>query len=263
MNLIRTIVICVCFISFSGGASHAQEWHGLRPLHSTCEDVKRVLGVTTCEPLNGFYEFEGENVRITFSKHSCELAFQKAWNVPPETILSIERLMKKRLSLSDLNVDLSKYKKELIRSDFNTVVYANEDEGISLWINEEIVSSINYAPTTKDEYLLCSNQPEPKTNQNKLELLSFWFDRYGDLPFSEEQKHLDLVAKELKEHTITTQVYIVVYVAQRSCKDKAQAHAQRAKDYLVKTHGVAPSRIQIITGEEGKGFETVIYFEPL
>lgn len=262
MNIIQTIAICSCFIIFSGELSISQDWHGLRPLHSTCEDVKRVLGVTTCEPPGGFYEFEGESIHITFSKRPCEIAFRKAWNVPPETVLSIERLLKKRIPLSKFNINLGKYKKEPLNNDVNTVIYENQDEGISFWTVNGIVSTINYTPTSKDKSFLCHSRPELNTNKSEIDLPTFPFDRYGDLPFNEEREHLDLLARELKEYPTTTQLYIVVYAAQRICQDEAQVRGDRAKDYLAKTYSIDPNRIKIITGEKDKGVETVIYVVP-
>jgi hypothetical protein len=258
MNIIRIAVLAALLFSCAS-ISLPQGYRGIVPLHSTCEDVKRILGVTTCEPTNEFYEFEDESVGVTFSKSSCEVAYHKAWNVPPGTVLDVKRILKKRFQLSALRIDFTKYKKISLNDDINTIVYENQDEGISYWTISGDVTSIHYFPSPKDEPLLCPIQPEPETRKNKIDLPSFWFDRYGDLSFSEEQKHLDLLAQELKEHPITMQVYIVVYPDQRFSKYEANVRAKRAKDYLTQTYDIASERIKTIVEDQHKEFEVRIY----
>jgi hypothetical protein len=164
--------------------------------------------------------------------------------------------------LSEFNIDLSKYKKEPLNNDINTVVYESQDDGLSFWTVNGVVSSISYTPTSKDRNLLCPTQPEPRAN--KINLPSFPYDRYGNLSLSEERQHLDLLAQELKEHPATTQVYIVVCSAPPTIsKDEAQERAERAKDYLVKTYSISPNRIRIINGGRGKSFEAVVYIVPI
>jgi hypothetical protein len=138
MNSIRIILVCVAIVLGLLSAPTAQEWRGLRPLHSTCKDVKRILRVTTCEPPDNIYDLGDERVRIIFSKSPCEKAWQKQWNTPPGTVMSIERFLRKRIPIADFHIDESKYKK--IFTDFtDEVIYVSEEEGMSFSvINEEV-----------------------------------------------------------------------------------------------------------------------------
>ena len=47
----RAIIPCLC-VRFPALAV-AQGWRGIVPMQSTCEDVKRILAVQTCDPLIG------------------------------------------------------------------------------------------------------------------------------------------------------------------------------------------------------------------
>src|SRR6266436_10437236 len=98
MSLEKVILICAVTLLSIISTPMAQEWRGLRPMHSSCEDVKRALGVATCEPPDGIYDLGTERVRIAFSKAPCEKAWQKLWNVPPGTVLIIERYLRKPIA---------------------------------------------------------------------------------------------------------------------------------------------------------------------
>lgn len=145
------------------GAVTAQVERGFRgivPMHSTCEDVKRILGIKTCEPTANTYDLGDERVEIEFSKQHCEKAYLKHWNVPPGTVVSILRRLKKRIPLKDFRPDVSKCKKS-VTDEVNQVIYSCEEEGIDFWESNGMVSLIDYTPTPKDDYLLCPCPPEP------------------------------------------------------------------------------------------------------
>jgi hypothetical protein len=144
------------------GATSAQEERGFRgivPMHSTCEDVKRILGVKTCEPPDMTYDLENEWVKIEFTKQPCEKAYLKYWNVPPGTVVSILRRPKKKILLKEFRPDVSKCQKALV-GDTNQTIYSCEEDGIGFWENGGVVSLIDYTPTPKDHYLLCPSPPE-------------------------------------------------------------------------------------------------------
>jgi len=160
MNYIKIILACVAIVLGLLGIPSAQEWQGLKPLHSTCEDVKRILRVTTCEPPDNIYDLGNERVRIIFSKSPCQKASQKWCNVPPGTVMSIERFLRKRIPLADFRLDEKKYKK--IFTDFtDEVIYVSEEEGMSFSVINEEVYIIEYLPAPKDKHLLCPKLSKP------------------------------------------------------------------------------------------------------
>lgn len=145
-----TCVVTCMAQNQSGGRG----WNGLRPMHSTCEDVKRTLGVTTCAPTNGTYDFGTERVRITFSTIHCARAWQKSWDVPVGTVLSIERHFRTPLRLSEFGVDLTKFKSTTTDSD--VIIYSGEEDGVSMWVVGDEIRDLYYQPVPSDKALLCT-----------------------------------------------------------------------------------------------------------
>jgi hypothetical protein len=70
----------------------------------------------------------------------------------------------------------------------------------------------------------------------------FWLDRYGDISWEDEKIRLDNFAAHL---TIEQKFYgyIVVRAGRRACRGEAQAHAVRAKKYLMEVRGIAWDRV--------------------
>ena len=66
----RLIGIVIFMLLASFEASFGQGWRGIIPLHSTCDDVKRVLDVDKCEYPNSTYQLENETVTIRFESVS-------------------------------------------------------------------------------------------------------------------------------------------------------------------------------------------------
>jgi len=51
------------------------------------------------------FELSEERITINFSEHLCQKAFQRFWNVPVGTIVSIERYLKRRIPLAEFGID--------------------------------------------------------------------------------------------------------------------------------------------------------------
>lgn len=257
MRVIKPTVCALLILGFAEVA-YGQGFRGIVPLHSTCEDVKRVLGVSGCEP-STTYEAGNERIKILLSKAPCERAWQKSWNVPPGTVMSVERSFVTPIPLSDLNVELGRYEKSDLNGGQST--YISNEDGVIILESGGRVSSVAYAPSSKDEYLVCSEEPEPRQDANQTELPTRWFDRYGDLPFSKEKKRLDILAEELKVQPPSTEIYLVVHYTRRHHKNASLARVEHAKNYLVQTYGIDQSRIKALDGGLKKEFEVVVYIK--
>lgn len=149
---------------------YAKEWCGLIPMKSTCDDVKRVLGVTTCEPPNETYDLGDERVRISFSKYSCFPAYTKFWNVPVGTIIIIERHPKNPIPVAELDIDIKKY--EVTSTDTDINIYSNAEDGLSFWAANGFAMHIYYMPKKDDERLQCTPEIKkpntPKKERSKI-----------------------------------------------------------------------------------------------
>jgi hypothetical protein len=62
---------------------------------------------------------------------------------------------------------------------------------------------------------------------------------WGKIPFSEEKARLDNLAIYIQKEEPTFIAYLIVYGGKRGCAGEAQAHAVRAKNYLVNKGGTA------------------------
>jgi hypothetical protein len=72
-------------------------------------------------------------------------------------------------------------------------------------------------------------------------------DEYGNIRFNDEKARLDNFAIELQNDP-TAQGYVIAYGGRRGRAGEAQRRADRAKDYLVNTRGIDPSRIVTVDG---------------
>lgn len=68
------------------------------------------------------------------------------------------------------------------------------------------------------------------------------FDEYADLPYSDEKARLDNVAIQLQQEPGTVAWYFI-FAGTKSCAGEARLRAIRAKNYIVKKHGVQADRI--------------------
>jgi hypothetical protein len=87
-----------------------------------------------------------------------------------------------------------------------------------------------------------------------------WFDSYGNLSFDDEKVHLDNFAIAL-EHDPNLIGYIIGYAGRRACVDAAKDRVLRAKNYVVKTHGIQESRVKWIDG--GYREELTVFLQPI
>jgi hypothetical protein len=69
------------------------------------------------------------------------------------------------------------------------------------------------------------------------------FDEYGDLPFSEEKARLDNLGIQLKEFPDYEIGWYVIFPGSKYCPGEARRRALRAKNYIVKKHGIRADRV--------------------
>jgi hypothetical protein len=246
----RLTVIALLILIASPDISMGQGWHGVKPLRSTCEDVKRALGVDKCEYPKSVYRLKDETVTVGFIMCPCPILCyheSSGWNVPIGTVGGITRDRRIPLPISDFDVDSGKWKKT--ETDFiGQVLYNNYDEGVSLSaVNGKVFTISYYAPLDKNKDLACPPCTVPPPPHATEPNPSAWFSAYGNIGFDEEEKRLDMLAKRLRAREKDLIGYIVTY---DSCRERGEAavRAERAKKYLVSAHGIDNSRIIIIDG---------------
>jgi len=228
--------LSVCMISILLAASGARGWRGLVPLHSNCEDAKRVLGISDCRSTT--VDLEDVTVAVAFSDGTCELG----WRVPAGTITSLDVHPKNRRIFADLRVDESRYKKVFDSHLPSIVYYENKDEGTSIAVLEDgSVANFFYGPAAEDDALKCS---ATNVTTALAERGSIKFDEYGTISQKEEEKRLDRFVKELKEWPKVSG-FIVTYGQNQP--DEGRKWSSRVKQYIVR-EGIESSRIFTVDG---------------
>lgn len=237
MNKVISILVYVFLVTLS---YQMQGWRGIVPLHSTREDVERLIG-SPMKPNGITYDLKNERVNITYSDGGCAKGQPSEWNVPYGTVIGITVYPQTRLLLSDLHMDLDGFEKFVNPHNPDLIYYSNKEKGISVGTrsNGEVIST-QYFPGAKDSQLHCHNSSarEPNLEARK-------FDEYSDLPFKDEKARLDNLASYLRERRDLIG-YVIVYAGQQAHTGEAKARAERAKSYLVSECGLDSGRVVII-----------------
>lgn len=127
------------------------------PIETTAADVKKLLG----EPISrspGFHEFDDFNVLIGYTNGlPCEKEY--GWKVPRDRVITFTIIVKAAFHQKDLKsfgIDLAKYEKDVDPSGHvPETIYTNSEEGISVYINGDQVTSIALFPAKKYLHLMC------------------------------------------------------------------------------------------------------------
>ncbi|MGI8493851.1 MAG: hypothetical protein ACR2L1_00885 [Pyrinomonadaceae bacterium] len=155
----RILSGCLCLIFLFSVISKAEEWRGIKPLHSTRADVERLLGQPTERYGLSYYVLENQRVSVHYSDGEC--SSPSDWSVPKDTVVSINiSPVGGTLSLADLHLDNSKFK--INKSLFEEKEYRNDDDGIVYIVEvNKFILEIYFNPSVKDSHFSCSaNAPE-------------------------------------------------------------------------------------------------------
>jgi hypothetical protein len=134
----------------------AKGWRGIRPLRSTRADVERLLGQGSNWCKCSYY-LTDVNVFFVYSSEDCKTGGSGGWNVPPNSVLRITVHMKPAPRLSDLGVDLTKFKKRRSPHIEKMVTYVDDEDGLAIEVDEErnLVMALDYVPAAEDKHLRC------------------------------------------------------------------------------------------------------------
>ena len=259
------IAASISLILVFAKVSFAQEWRGIKILKSTCEDVKRGLGIDKCEYPRSVFRLKEETVTISFEMCPCPIRCYHqsgGWNVPPGTVGSIVRQLRVPLPLSNFSIDAQW---TAITTDLiGQVIYRSKEQGIELSVIDRKVVTVTYYPSlekTNNKDLVCppcTVRPSAGADKNER---SSWFSTYGKVDLAEEEKRLDTFADKIKANGKTSRGYIVTY---DSCRERGEAavFAERAKKHLLDIRGIAGNRIIIIDGGQREEMTIELHVRP-
>src|SRR5689334_16977733 len=230
------------------GSCHAQGWRGIRPLHSSREDVERLIG-PPMRPNDSVYDLKGERVSVTYSGAACMKGWPYGWDVPAGTVTAITISPQPRPKFAEVPIDISRSKKYIDPS--GVIHYNNNDVGLSVAVDPDKheVTVIEYYPAGSDDHLRCAEAAERERQIANGESEVRWPDvYYRDTSLEKKQVYLNYFADLLKKSPPDSMVYIIGYAGRRARVGEAQTRASFAKDYLTQKRGVDSKQIVTIDG---------------
>jgi hypothetical protein len=260
----KMILTYLLLVLTSVGHPQVNSWRGIIPLHSTRADVEKILGPPRPESKGidaSTYNTESERVFILYSTGPCDVKPSNGWNAPRGTVIEVSVEPNTKPNLSDLKLDLSKYDKRPDGDYLDSTSYVDEENGISITVNTAggVVTSIDYWPTSKENYLRCSTSTE-----NAYQISGFSphkFAEYSNISLAGERKRLDRFAR-LLQHFPSTQGHIIAYGGKLAHAGEAQRLASRARSYLVNRRGVNPARLVTVDGGYKEQWTVELYMVP-
>jgi hypothetical protein len=154
-------VLIVVLLALYASSVQAKAWRGIEPLHSTREDVERLLGskVVRCGGSACIYDFGEETVFVLYATDSnCKNDdATSAWKVPIDTVIEIGVRFKDDKLLSELPFDLSKFERVEDKHLPGWIYYVDLNEGVRIEGGLKTASSITYFQRAKDNYLRCQS----------------------------------------------------------------------------------------------------------
>ncbi|HEY0761929.1 MAG TPA: hypothetical protein VGD61_06110 [Pyrinomonadaceae bacterium] len=148
----RVLLVLIAVVTTAQHAA-AEEWHGIKPGHSTRADVVRVFGECSDQGTPCRFVFENEDISIDFSTaancHSARL----------DTVLLIKRALRNVMAMKTLGFDKRRFK-SFDPSDWRNQGYrafVNEKSGLLFKTIRGDVFEIYYIPPNTEWQQVCTN----------------------------------------------------------------------------------------------------------
>jgi hypothetical protein len=155
--------IYLCLVLAATVLPQTVEWKAIVLLHSTRNDVEKLLGKPIDKNLD-LYDTEKERVTVFYSKGTCRENKKGVWNVPKDTVLGILVAPKEELNVAVVKEQLNQqFEKERDMEIQNVYIYFSKDNSIEfqtrLLLNGvEDVSFVAYSPGESGKNLLCKSR---------------------------------------------------------------------------------------------------------
>jgi hypothetical protein len=139
----------------------AQGWRGVQPGGSSCKDIERFFGTDACSKKSVSQIFPDESVTVVFASGGCDSKSpNQRYDVRVGTVTDILVIPRhpRRLLVSDLNVDKSRFKKKPAGDFFGVFEYTSLELGMKFTASKKgQVLDIAYFPSAKYDNLRCSS----------------------------------------------------------------------------------------------------------
>jgi hypothetical protein len=176
----RVLLIAACLLFVGANSASAKSWHGIVPLHSTRDDVRKVLG-TPKRHGDSYddYELARYTVSVNYATENiftpgddCDGPAPYWWgdyHVSVGTVLSVDVSFYPDIPLAKLKIpDLKKLPKGEPDSTLS-VDYFDAKRGLEYAIRERKVHRITYGPSAvADAGLRCAPDPEADAREARV-----------------------------------------------------------------------------------------------
>ena len=214
-------------------------WRGIVPLRATRTQVERMVGALNIQCQ--CYLTQSEIIRVKYARGPCkgDLA---GWNVPADTVLSVEIIPKEPLLFSEIKARTEDFVKTV--DDTVTTYYGNGEKGLRYSVTSlGTVASVWYGPSVKDNRLRCAGFPP--TDGGTTDYHPYY--RFSYETFQDVTGHLGEFGIRLMKHP-EYKGYVIVYGAPDAKGDSAVTLVTSAKDYLIKELNVDSKVLEVING---------------
>jgi hypothetical protein len=155
---VRIILIALFILfQFVAVSDSPNCWRGITPLHSTCEDVKRILKVDKCILPSTEYTLPDFRVLVQFESTNCARE-PRVWHVPKGTVTAITLTLRKEMRPSEFGLDLSKYERREDDEIIGVEHYYNREEGVTVDLYRGAIQHLFLYPRERDEKLRCAHK---------------------------------------------------------------------------------------------------------
>lgn len=252
------IFYAVIGILATAGTIQAKEWRGIVPTRTDRNEVVRLLGQPSeFNRIRSVYRFDDEEVYIVFS--SSEICPDSM--AQTDRVLLIQVTPRKRILMSDLKLDESKFRKfspSPLASEYQG--YIDSIEGLIIRTKNGQVDRLFYVAAAKDSgFCPTYYANHERFAQVLVDYVPTKFDSYSSLSDPDERARLDNFALYLlKEPSLYG--YAVVFGPGGA--HTRQITGQRLKNYLVKKHQISVDRIVVLDGAKRKEPTVDLYALP-
>ena len=232
------IVLASLLIMSLAFTQDAPGWRGIVPLRSTRAQVEQLVGAldVRCQ----CYSTEMATIRVDYASGPCTGALA-GWNVPIDTVLSLQIYPKKALLFSELKIQKEDFVKTV--DDTVTTYYGNADKGLRYSVTSSgTVASVWYGPSIKQNKLRCAGFPPTDGGITAYRpYTEFPFETVDDI----KNRLGEFGVRLLKEPQLKG--YIIVY-GQRNKVTPIDQFVTSTKSYLLEELTINPNSVEVTNG---------------
>lgn len=135
----------------------------IKLLESTRDDAAKIFAdyfLSLSDDSRHYQWFSTKNaiIQVSYSSGSCS-NIAEDWNVPEWKVTEIEISFEIPVKPKDIDVDLSKYKKEKVYANLaHAYVYHNKHSGIAFKVYKNKINEITFTPSKENYSSLCDNE---------------------------------------------------------------------------------------------------------